>query len=119
MFKFISKILVAPFDWFVSLIAGFIFVLFYGQLVITPTILLALLSSISFNFLLPEIALNFVYLSAFLGAVLGFVWAEYVRKKYSIFGFLGYIAGHPEIDGRQQPEKGIVFRDGNLTERST
>ena len=62
-------------------------------------------------------AINIVYCSALLGAILGFVWAEHIRKKYSVFGFLGYISGHPEIDGWQNHKKGIVFRKGNLTSR--
>ncbi|WOH36605.1 hypothetical protein RI844_14670 [Thalassotalea fonticola] len=119
MFKFVSKILIAPLDWFVSLTAYSIFIWCYAQLVLAPAFLLALLCSISFSFVSIEKAIILLRFSGFFGIIIGLFFAEHIRKKYSVFGFLGYIAGHPEIDGRQQPEKGIVFRNGNLTRRST
>ena len=116
LFKNIIK---KPFEWFISIIGYCIFSCLYLQIVITPAIILSLLGLVAFNFLEYDSVINLLYGLAVVGFIIGIIWAEHIRKKYSVFGFLGYISGHPEIDGWQNHKKGIVFRKGNLTRISS
>ena len=115
MFKIIRSILAFPFELFITLLGYGIFMCFYLQIVLVPTVLFALTSAFSLGYTDYDTAVNIIYGSSFIGALIGIFWAERIRKKYSIFGFHGYLINHPEIDGWQQSSKGIVFRNGNLT----
>lgn len=115
MFKVISNILTLPFTLFIYGVGYGVFICLYLQIALVPTAFLALLSIALFEYFPADTALNYIYAFCGFGFVLGVMWAEHIRKKYSIFGFHGYLLNHPEIDGWQKPSKGIVFRNGNLT----
>ena len=113
MKRILTNLFSFPFEVFIFLIGFGVFVTLYVQLIFVP---LFISSSIGLALLLSEvIGLWALYAFAGVGALIGLVWAERVRRKYSIFGFHGYLLGHPEIDGWQRPKEGVVFRNGNLT----
>lgn len=114
MKQLINKLWQLPFEAFIYLIGFAVWLTLYLQIVVTPTAVFALISTISLNFLTFESASNVVMGATALGFVVGIYWAEIIRRRYSIFGFHSYLSGHPEIDGWQKPEQGIVFRQGNL-----
>ena len=69
------------------------------QIVITPMFLIGLLGTISLNYLEYEIALGVIFSFALIGLILGFIWAERVRKSLGIVTFNAYLLSTPEIDG--------------------
>ena len=105
-----------PFEIFVSLIGYGVFIALYLQIVAVPLFFIGLTGGVLF--LLEYVELYFLAGFIGIGTILGIIWAEIIRRKYSIFGFHGYLMGHPEIDGWQNPKLGIVFRDGNLVKRT-
>ncbi|NMP17714.1 hypothetical protein [Thalassotalea sp. Y01] len=115
MFHLIKSLLAFPFVVFIYILALGIYISLYLQIVLAPPILMSIFSVVIFKDLPLDEALDYIYIIAGVGTLAGFVWAEMVRRKYSILGFHGYLLNHPEIDGKQQPSKGIVFRKGNLT----
>ncbi|MBO9489760.1 hypothetical protein J7384_05210 [Endozoicomonas sp. G2_1] len=111
MFK---RIVSAPLELFIYLLATLIFIVLYGQIVLVPTALLTLASLVLLYFISPAELTYIAALFALAGFITGVLWAEHIRRKYSIFGFHGYLSNNPEIDGYQRPSQGVVFRQGNL-----
>jgi len=95
----LKNIIIKPLEWHLLFLGFFVVTLFYLQIVITPTILMALIGLIAFNFIEYDTALNIVYGCSFIGAILGVLWAERIRKTLGIVTFTAYLLSTPEIDG--------------------
>ena len=115
MKRILISLLSFPFEAFIFVIGCGVFITLYAQLIFVPTFFASLIGGVLYLNELVE--LYAFYVSVAVGVVVGIVWAESIRRKYSVFGFHGYIMGHPEIDGWQRPNEGVVFRNGNLTTR--
>lgn len=99
MLNTIQKIIAKPMEWHLIFLGFFVVSLFYMQIVITPTILVGLMGITAFNFLEYNSAINVVYVCTFIGSILGFIWAERIRKSLGIITFHSYLLSTPEIDG--------------------
>jgi len=99
----LKSIIQKPFEWHLYLLGGFVICLFYLQIVITPMVLVGFLGTISFNYLEYESALIVIIICALLGLILGFIWAERIRKTLGIVTFHAYLLSTPEIDGWRDP----------------
>jgi len=62
-------------------------------------VLVGLLGTISFNYLEYESALIVIIICVLVGLILGFVWAERIRKTLGIVTFHAYLLSTPEIEG--------------------
>ena len=60
---------------------------------------MAFIGLTAFNFIKYDMAMNIVYGFSFIGAILGVLWAERIRKKLGIVTFTAYLLSTPEIDG--------------------
>lgn len=116
MKRILLTLITLPFEIFVSLLGYAVFVTLYAQIVAVPLFFILFIGTVLF--MTGTIELYFLYGFAAVGTIAGVVWAERIRRSYSIFGFHGYLMGHPEIDGWQRPKEGILFRNGNLTKQS-
>ncbi|MDP2562648.1 hypothetical protein [Psychrobium sp. 1_MG-2023] len=84
----------------IALIAVYVLTVLFLQIVITPMIIFTLVGSISLNYLPQAQAIYLIGSCAVVGAILGLIWANSIRKKYGIVKFHAFLLSTPEIDGR-------------------
>jgi hypothetical protein len=99
MLKKIKLIIIKPMEWHLVFMGAFVIVLFYLQIIASPTIIIGLIGTIAFNFFEFNSAMNVVYGFLLIGFFIGVFWAERIRRSFGIVTFHSYLLSTPEIDG--------------------
>ena len=95
----IKNLLVKPLEWHLILLGMLVYVLFYLQIVLTPTFVIGVLGIIAFDFYDQTTAKYITIAMTGLGLIVGIFWAERIRKTIGIITFHAYLLSTPEIDG--------------------
>lgn len=82
-----------------KLVALFVQACLWFGIVLSPS-LLGLLSGGLFSMQQTPSSLTAPLLGLALGALLGIIWAEYIRKVHGLSQFFGRLVATPDIDGR-------------------
>ncbi|BAJ01964.1 hypothetical protein SVI_1993 [Shewanella violacea DSS12] len=83
---------------FIYTIAGFVVILKWLAIVLAPTLALGMVGLIISDIRdVMDMKLIFILMS--LGALIGAILAETIRRKYGLIEFDGKLIGHPDIDG--------------------
>jgi hypothetical protein len=106
----IRDILVKPLEWHMYGLGYLMIGWLYVQIVISPMVILAMLSLVSFECVDSEVAVNIVRSVSVIGFFLGIYWAERVRKTHGILNFHSYLLSTPEIDGWRDRNGNVIRR---------
>ncbi|WP_448547656.1 hypothetical protein [Thalassotalea fusca] len=97
--KKLFLIIIKPLEWHIYLIAILCIVWLYLVIVLCPTFILTFVGALCLNFVFTDMSLETLYYLAAIGAVLGLIWAENIRRNMGILTFHSYLLSTPEIDG--------------------
>ncbi|ESP93279.1 hypothetical protein [Pseudoalteromonas luteoviolacea] len=95
----ITKVL----EWHLIFLGSVVVSLLYLQIVLSPVFFMGILGLISIQFFDQSTAIHITTGCALLGSILGFFWAERIRRSTGIITFHSYLLSTPEIDGYSHP----------------
>ena len=91
-------------DYLVKLVAAFVQVLLWLRLALSPVLGSAVVAFI-ICYSMNELNIIVISICLSIGLIIGFIWAEKIRRNVGLSYFLGKLIAHQEIDGPGKPYK--------------
>ena len=82
-----------------KIVALFVQICLWFSIVLSPALLGLLMGGLLAS-QQSQTSLNVPLIGLTLGALLGTIWAEYIRRTHGLSQFLGRLVATPDIDGR-------------------